>query len=181
MDDIARKIAVSKKTIYQFFKDKDELISAVMKNYLTQQESELDTLYQNRIDPIDEVLKISDYIKKTLESVNTAILFEIEKYHPKSYELFQRHQETKVYGMLLENMKQGREMGLYRQDIDVEILARLRIEEIKIGCNPEIFPSEKFAAHLVHHEFMNHFIFGICTLKGHKLINKYRQVEEDLN
>jgi AcrR family transcriptional regulator len=180
MDDIARKIAISKKTIYQSFRDKDSLILEVTKSHLVRDEQALEEIHAASLDPIDEVLKISDYIRKHLETVNTAILFEIEKYYPKSFDLIHKHHEARVYDMLIHNMKKGKELGLYRQEINVEILARLRIEQIRISCNPELFPGNKYAASLVHHQFFSHFIFGICTLKGHKLINKYKQIEEDL-
>lgn len=180
MDDIARKIAISKKTIYQFYQDKDSLIEAVMQRHLQKQGEDLTAISRKAVDPVDETLKISEYIKKSLESINPSILFDIEKYHPKSFRMFQKHQDTKVHAMLLENMQQGRDMGLYRADINMEMLARLRMEEIRFACNPAVFPEAGFLPHEIHHELTMHFIHGVCTLKGHKLINKYKQIEEDL-
>lgn len=179
MDDIARKLAISKKTIYQFFRDKDSLIFEVTKNHIARDEQALNEIHKICVDPIDEVLKISDYIKKHLASVNTVILFEIEKYYPKSYDLIQKHHEKRVFDLLIENMKKGKEQGLYREEIDVDILARLRMEQVRTGCNPEIFPASKYPASTVHYQIFSNFIFGICTLKGHKLINKYKHIEEE--
>jgi AcrR family transcriptional regulator len=179
MDDIARDLGISKKTIYQFFTEKGELVSMVMKNHIHAQQIILENIRKSAVDPIDEVLKISDYLKSSLQNTNIIVLFEVQKYHPQCYKLFLDYKEECIHTMLMQNMERGKELGLYRAEINVEIIAKLRTEEITIGFNPALFPPDKFTAQGVQVEFLDHFLHGICTLKGHKLINKYKQIVED--
>ena len=77
------------------------------------------------------------------------------------------------------NLHKGVEQGLYRKDMNIPIIARLRIEEIEMGFHPNVFPPDKFNFAKVQMEVFNHFMHGITTIKGHKLINKYKQITEE--
>ena len=75
-------------------------------------------------------------------------------------------------------MKWGMDMGYYRPDINVEVLSRLRMEEVEWGFDPKVF-KEKVHLDEIQVQLIEHFLYGICTLKGHKLINKYKQIQEE--
>ena len=77
-----------------------------------------------------------------------------------------------------ENLIKGIDEGYYRADINVDIIARYRVESIFLGFNPEIFTQGKLSLVQVEMELMEHFLHGICTPKGQKLINKYKQQRE---
>ncbi|MBX9850342.1 MAG: TetR/AcrR family transcriptional regulator [Cytophagaceae bacterium] len=179
MDDVAKHLAISKKTIYQFFKDKDELVTSVTINHLENSQKSISEIADKAADPIDEVLKISEHIKIILQNVNPSLLFDINKFHPKAWQIFLDHKESCIHKSLEENLKKGIEKGLYRADIDVEILSILRLEEIQLAFNPFLFPPQKFQVQKVQLQFIEHFLYGICTLKGHKVINKYKQIQEE--
>jgi TetR/AcrR family transcriptional regulator, cholesterol catabolism regulator len=179
MDEVAKNLGISKKTIYQFFEDKNELVFEVTQNHLNETEGIMRKITEISVDPIDEVLKISQHIKEIFQNINQSLLFEIQKYHPKAWKAFTDHKEKCIHSCLIENLKSGMEKGLYRIDLDVEIISRLRIEEIQMAFNPFIFPTPKFNIQKVQLQFIEHYLYGICTLKGHKLINKYKQIKEE--
>lgn len=179
MDDIAKPMGISKKTIYQFFKDKNELVHSVVKQILDIQQNTLKSIQDNAHDPIAEVLKLSEFVRETMENMGMAVMFELQKYHPNSFLIFEEFKEKCVSDMITKNLQKGMQMGFYRRDIDVNILAKLRLQEIQMGFNSSLFPSSKYTVQQVQLELLNHFIYGICTLKGHKLINKYKQIVEE--
>jgi len=179
MDDIAKPMGISKKTIYQFFKDKNELVHSVVNKILEVQQNTIKTIHATATDPIAEVLKLSDFIKETMQDMGMSVMYELEKYHPVTYLLIEEFKEKCVSDMIIKNLAKGIEMGLYRGDIDVNVLAKLRVQEIQMGFNSTLFPSSKYTVQQVQLELLNHFIYGICTLKGHKLINKYKHIEEE--
>lgn len=179
MDDVARHLSISKKTIYQFFKDKDDLVAIVTQDYLAKQEAELQELLQSASDPIEEVLKISEYMRTATMKINPSILFDIQKFHPKAWKIYQSHKKQCIQETIVVNLKKGMEQGYYRAGMDVDILATLRMEQIQLAFNPTVFPPEKFELAKVQVEFIDHFLYGICTLKGHKLINKYKHINEE--
>jgi hypothetical protein len=69
--------------------------------------------------------------------------------------------------------------GIVRPDVNTKIMAKLRMEEVDMGFNPELFPPDKFKILEVQLALLDHFLHGICTLKGHKLINKHKQLQEE--
>lgn len=179
MDDIARHLAVSKKTIYQFFSDKNALVCAVAEMHMKSEEEEMIMIRHSSKDPVEEVLKVSEHLKVSLLNMNMSLLFEIEKYHHQAWMLFSNFKNDCINRYLVENMEKGKALGLYRKEINVEILARLRTEEIIMGFNTLIFSPQRFQLHQIQVEFLDHFLYGICTLKGHKLINRYKQIQEE--
>jgi AcrR family transcriptional regulator len=179
MDDVAKHLAISKKTIYQFFKDKDELVAMVAKDHMAENEQIMEEIAKNAADPIDEVLKISEHIKVSFQNLGSSVLYDVQKFHPKAWAIFLDHKERCIHCSLVENLQKGIKQGLYRPAIDVETLSILRMEEILMGFNPALFPVQKFNLQKVQVQFIEHFLYGICTLKGHKLINKYKHINEE--
>lgn len=179
MDDLAKKLGISKKTIYQYFKDKNELVCSVTTFHLQEHERQLREISDIAADPVDEMLKICEHIKGVFQNVNPTLLYEVEKFFPKAWVIYVEHKKSCVHDSMVKNLEQGIEQGLYRKEIDVEIMAKLRMEEIQLAFNPQIFQPGEFNPASVQVQFMDHFLHGICTLKGHKLINKYRHIIEE--
>jgi len=179
MDDVAKHLSISKKTIYQFFKDKDELVLSVAQMHLESDMKALQLIASTAQDPIDEILKLSEHLKLSLQNLRSSVLYDIEKFHPRAWQIFLDHKEQCIYCSMVDNLQKGIEKGLYRADIDVNILSIFRMEQIQMGFNPTLYPLQKFDMQKVQLQFLEHFLYGICTLKGHKLINKYKQITEE--
>jgi len=179
MDDVAKHLSISKKTIYQFCKDKDELVLSVAQMHLESDMKALQLIASTAQDPIDEILKLSEHLKLSLQNLRSSVLYDIEKFHPRAWQIFLDHKEQCIYCSMVDNLQKGIEKGLYRADIDVNILSIFRMEQIQMGFNPTLYPLQKFDMQKVQLQFLEHFLYGICTLKGHKLINKYKQITEE--
>ncbi|WP_041932740.1 TetR/AcrR family transcriptional regulator [Cytophaga hutchinsonii] len=178
MDEVAKKLGVSKKTIYQHVSDKDELVTLAVKLSMESQESQVDVIHATAKDPIDEVLKLSEYMRGLFSNMNPFLLMEIQRYYPKAYENYLSFKEKCIINSMSENLKWGITMGYYRTQINIDILSRLRMEQVEWGFNPRIFKEGKYFSD-VQIQLLEHFLYGICTLKGHKLINKYKQIQEE--
>lgn len=96
-----------------------------------------------------------------------------------AWQVWTNHKNEFILKQVSENLKKGIAEGWYRSDFDIEILARIRIAQINDIYNPELFPPEKFDLQKVQLATLEHFMMGIATLKGHKLINKYKEVIEE--
>jgi len=77
--------------------------------------------------------------------------------------------------MVKKNIERGIGEELYRPEIDIEIMSRYRLESMMLGFNTELFPSSKFNLVKLQQEILEHFLYGLATLKGYKLILKYKQ------
>lgn len=178
MDEVAKNLGVSKKTIYQHVSDKDELVTLAVKSSMENQESQVELIHATAKDPIDEVLRLSEYMRSLFSNMNPFLLMEIQRYYPKAYESYLAFKEACIINSLAENLKWGISMGYYRPHINIDILSRLRMEQVEWGFNPRIFKEGKYFSD-VQIQLLEHFLYGICTLKGHKLINKYKEIQED--
>jgi hypothetical protein len=120
-----------------------------------------------------------EHLAEMFSEINPHVFYDLQKYHPVVWKQFKEFKENFLFQMIVENLEKGIQEGLYRLTINKEILARLRIEETEMALNPLLFHKEKYKISDIQIELLDHYLHGITTLKGHKLINKYRQINED--
>jgi TetR/AcrR family transcriptional regulator, cholesterol catabolism regulator len=178
MDDIARHLGMSKKTIYQFYRDKDEIVLELSTYTLKLNVQKFEEITRTAKDPIQEILQTMEHMGIMFKTMNPNLFYDLQKYFPKAWQQFRDFKENKIMSMVQDNFKRGIEAGLYRSDLNSKVLARLRLEEVEMAMNPLIFPPLDFDISQVQITLLDHFLFGIVTLKGHKLINKYRQIDD---
>ena len=176
MDDIANKLSISKKTIYQFFKDKDSLVSEFVGGFMAQQEIDLIKIRKESKNVIEELVKTTEYLKSKVCNVNPVVLLDLRKYHPAAWKIFQTHKTIFIQNHVSETLRNGVFDGYFRKSINVKIIARMRIEQIEMGYNPDVFPIDEFNSVDVQMQIFDHFVYGICTLKGHQLLNEHHKI-----
>ena len=174
MDDIASTLGISKKTIYIYYKDKKSLVKSFTIRELKQHEKEMLKFRKGSHDSIDEMIQLMNHLGNFFSRVNPSVFYDLQKYHPESWLSFRQFKNKIVIYFVEENLRKGISNNLYRKDINVKTLAKLRIEEVEMGVNPSIFPPEDFRINDVQISLIDHFIYGIVTPKGYKLIEKYK-------
>lgn len=179
MDDIARHIGMSKKTLYQNFKSKDEIVNTLVAINLKTNDERLKQLEKDSKDAVQEIILIMKHISEMFSRINPNLFYDMQKYHPEAWKRFQEFKQRLMINMVETNLKQGIQEGYFRNDINVKILAKMRIEQVEIAMNPMAFPPDKFKIDEVQLTMIDHFLHGITTLKGHKLLNKYKNITED--
>jgi TetR/AcrR family transcriptional regulator, cholesterol catabolism regulator len=175
MDDIARELGISKKTIYQHFTDKDGIVMAVAENHFSCDRVEAEQMQTEAIDPIAELVLTSEMMRASLSELNPAMIFDLRKYYPSVWGLFQQYKHEFIMDLLRKNLLRGVELGLYRADLNVEVIARVRLEQVDAVFNTDAFPSNKFNFLEVQLIMLDHFIRGIVTDKGAFLYQQYLQ------
>jgi TetR/AcrR family transcriptional regulator, cholesterol catabolism regulator len=174
MDDISVQLGMSKKTLYQYYVDKDELVNAVFEEIFNTNKAQCQESRNAGENVIHEVFLSFDRVQDMLSNMNPAVLFDMKKYHPTAFKKFQDFQNNFLYKMIKENIQRGMEEELYRADVDVEILTRFRLHSIMLSFDPEAFPSNKSQLVHIEQQLMEHFLYGLATVKGQKLIQKYK-------
>jgi TetR/AcrR family transcriptional regulator, cholesterol catabolism regulator len=175
MDDIAEQSGVSKKTIYQFFADKDELVDAVLKAEVNQSEEQCLHSKTTAVNAIDEVFKAMEQLEEMFRTMNPTLVFDLHKYYPKAYQHMERHKSEFVYHIIKDNLKRGIEEGLYRPDIKIAIMSKFRVESMMLPFDPEFQAKARYNIADLENEILLHFLYGIASPKGYKLIQKYQQ------
>lgn len=173
MDDIAKELGISKKTIYQHFSDKDAIVAEVVETELDCEKKDIERLEGEASDPIDEVIRTSDYMRANIATMNPVLLHDLKKYHPAAWNLFQKHKHERIIHTIKRNLTKGIELGLYRNDINVDVLARMRIETVEMAFDTSVFPPQQFGLMEIQNQLIHHFLRGILTESGFKLYNTY--------
>lgn len=175
MDDIARHLSVSKKTLYQYFADKDEIVSMVAEYHLMQEKLNYESIRASAENAIDELVKISGCIKQSLQKMNPSLLFDLQKYHPRAWSAWLGHKQHYMGESIIRNLKQGVSEGFFRAEINTEILAKARIELVQISFDEQAFPKDKYSLAELNLQLFEHFVYGVLTDKGRKAYEKYKQ------
>jgi TetR/AcrR family transcriptional regulator, cholesterol catabolism regulator len=174
LDEIASALGISKKTIYQFFEDKDALVDAVMMAEFDHTQKECCKASLTAKDAVDEIFQLMKSIDEDFRNINPIIIFDLKKFHFKTFEKFEKHLHQDILQMIVTNLKRGIKEGLYRDDLDVEIVARFRVATIWLMFDQEVFPATKFQLTHVARQVFELFLHGLVNAKGNKLIEKYK-------
>jgi AcrR family transcriptional regulator len=174
MDEVANQLGISKKTIYQFYTDKDTLVEDVIDIELSSSEKMCKAHRHKSENPVHEIFMAMDMVLDIFSRMNPALIFDMEKYHPKAFKKYNDYKEKFLYTMVKENLEAGISEGLYREDIQVDILSRFRLASVFLALNPEVFHSGRHNPGVVIKEITDNFLWGLATHKGQKLIQKYK-------
>lgn len=175
MDDIAAQLGMSKKTIYQFFADKDELVEAVVNEELDSTQHDCLQCRDQAKDAIEEMLLTMDQVHEQFSNMNPMVVFDLEKFHQQAYQKFSKHKNEFLYKVIKANIERGIKEELYRPELNIDIISKYRLETMMLPFNVFVFPPGKYNLANVTHDIMEHFLYGLVTLKGHKQILKYKQ------
>jgi AcrR family transcriptional regulator len=180
MDDIAQQLSMSKKTIYKWFDNKDQIVYHACKNFLATMEADCESSMQGAKSAIEELWGIMEMTKRVAAKIHPSIFHDVQKYHGDSWQLWLAHKYDFMLEKIKQNILRGIEEGLYRSDLDVELIARMRMGTIELAYDDKLFPPLKFNIQKVQLDVMEHYMLGIATLRGHKMINEYKhRVEEE--
>jgi TetR/AcrR family transcriptional regulator, cholesterol catabolism regulator len=175
MDDIANNLGMSKKTLYQYFEDKDELVDAVIEGHISGVEKKCLDCRQDASDAIHEIFLSMEYITEELSNMNPMVLYDLEKFHYRSFQRFKTYKDKFLAEIIKKNIEWGIRDELYRTDFTVDVLCKFRVESMMIPFNVAVFPPGRFKLAALSEEIIQHFVYGLVTIKGHKLIQKYNQ------
>jgi AcrR family transcriptional regulator len=174
MDDIAKHLGMSKKTIYHFFNDKNDLVMALIKKKLIDDENQINSIIQNSANVIEEMINMMKCSEEIFGRINPIVVHDLQKYHPEAWAEFQKFKADVLVKTLEELLTKGIKQEFIRPDIDVRILAKMRVNQVEMGFNTSIFPISQFSTWRVQYQLLEHFNYGICTIKGHELLDQYK-------
>lgn len=175
MDDISRQVGISKKTLYELFKHKDDLVEAVVQYVIQDNTCQLENTVAPSENAIEHTIQIMMYLERFVGGMNPVCFIDLQRYYPVAYQLLTQHRSQFVEQSILQNLRQGIEEGLYRPDIDVQIIARYRTESIFLVFQQHWFSNLDVDASRINYQIFIHYLYGLCTLKGHEVLSKLTQ------
>lgn len=175
MDDLAREAGVSKKTLYVHFKDKNDLVLQVFQFFMEDHVQCINTLCKTQGNAIDQWYAMVYQIVQDLGEIHPTLLYDMRKYHPEVWKMFNEHRNEVMLQLVTENLQLGIQEGLYRNDLDVDIVARLYINIFPMMMEGEVFPRTRFPFLKVHHEFFLYNSLAVSSDQGRTyLLTKYK-------
>ena len=172
MDDIARHMSISKKTIYQYFKDKNDLVLQVTQAHLEEEKREIEKIKEQTSNAIETLIEESLCLRKNITDMNPSLLFDLRKYHHQAWGMYLDCKEKVYIKSLQETLEKGVAEGYFRPEIDPKILAVLRVEQIQMSLENFIYPRSRFEFKEVQTQLFDHFLNGLLSEKGRRLLKK---------
>lgn len=172
MDDIARRLAISKKTIYQHFTDKEDILVQVTLFRLSRDKALMDCANVAAETPIHEMLAMLDEMRKNVDKMNPTLMMDIKRYFPKAWNLYLKFKEDFIMKAMTDNIRRGINDGYFRADVNPEILARMRVEQVEMAFEMTVFSDKAYDMMDIQQELTHHFVRGLLTEKGFDIYNQ---------
>ena len=173
MDDVARELGMSKKTIYVFVEDKNELVKLSMESYLQEERNQLEEILKTSKDSIDEMIQMISYFIHQVKEFNPSALNDLQKYYPETWDIYNEYRFHFMLGMVTKNLENGVEQGVYRKDLNADIISKIYIAGIDILINQQLFPSKKYVFLDTYKEYLKYHLSGIVSIKGLKVLEQH--------
>jgi len=173
MDMLANQMGISKRTIYEAFKDKDELLRGVLKLMTIRQREAMNKIFSETENVIEAIFKMIDLMIDHFKNMSPAFQLDMKRYHNEILKKLGEKDELPYYRNHIEIIKRGIKEGVFREDIDVEIMNKCLLEVERMSNDKSVFPPDDFMDKNVMRTFYVNFIRGISTQKGLDLINFY--------
>lgn len=166
MDDLARELGVSKKTIYKYFSDKDELVKTIIQ-LKTQSDREICSIACAQAEnAIDEMIRISEFVSEMLQDVHSSVFFDLQKYHRDAWDIMEDHKNTFVRNQIKGNIERGIQEGIYRENSDADILSKSYVATMGALFDGYTFPSSEYKFNKVLNQIIRFQIRGLANEKG---------------
>lgn len=173
MDDVARELGISKKTLYQFFENKADILQSIADVNKAKDIEFMDKVTTTSKDAIDEMLHIARYVTQELSQITSpTALYDMQKYYPEIWSQFTAFQQEFIYLHIKKNVERGIQEGYYRVEIDTDIIAKLYVSKTDCVIDEDMFPSRQYDKVKLFREYFTYHIHGIATTKGLKLLEK---------
>ena len=172
MDDIAKEMAISKKTIYTFFSTKTRLVEDTTIYLFNKINSEILTICSSGHNPIKELFLVKSLVLEHLKNEETSPQYQLQKYYPKLFDFMKQKQFDSINDCISNNLKKGIEKGFYRKNLDNNLIVRFYFIGIMGIKNVELFPMDKFGMPYLMNNLLEYHIRAIATEKGIKSLKK---------
>ena len=176
MDDIAKHLGISKKTIYQHFSDKDELVTILIEAKLSTQHCEIKDHMVQAENAVHEIFLSIENLNEQLNKMNPKLFYDLQKYHSKAWLIFRDFKEKSLGQSIAANLDRGIREGVYRDNFNKDILMEMRLAQVDLLFNHhDHYTKNKYTIGQVIVEITQHFLYGVCNDKGLAYIKHYTE------
>ncbi len=173
MDDLAREMGISKKTLYQYVSNKADLIESIFQLKIEEEQKMMAQYKAESTDAIDEILKIARHVIRELRQFSPSVMYDLQKYYRGTYRQMEAFHTRHIIRMIRENIERGMKEGVYRSNLSADILSKLYVAKSALVADQELFPLQQYNIEQLFKEHMIYHIYGVASPKGLKIFEKY--------
>ena len=177
MDDIAKKIGISKKTIYNLIPNKNGLVNAVVKAVIAEEEREIKKILKASTNALEEMVSIAKHVQKMLKSIKPTLMYDLRKYYPSAWLKIEEGHFPFIEKTISENILRGIQEGLYRKEINQNIAAKLYIALSNTLSDGSIFTQDEVQITDIYKEVILYHLHGITNNQGRKQLVNYLKMD----
>lgn len=181
MDDVAKELSISKKTIYQYVTDKDDLVKKTMLLHIQEIDELSKQIFEVEPNAVLQIIRLAAIVVNNHKEMSPNVLFDLKKYHPETYSFFVQHRETTACTQMRRNLERGVKQGLYRTDMDIETTIRLYMSLMESCASSEITYLNNMSFADKFHKALEYHMHAICTDKGLALFKEELSKLKPLN
>lgn len=175
MDDISRELGISKKTLYKYVDNKSDLVLKTMQNHIDQEQIFIDNLKNIDLNAIDTIVEIIKHVMKTLSDVPLSALYDMQKYYPKSWDLFEDFKNCSILDIMTKIIIKGKKEGLFRKEINEDLISKFYMISVEGIMNPFNFSgNNSYIFKDIYLEYIVYHLHGIVSDKGHEYLKNIK-------
>ncbi len=179
MDDIAKELGMSKKTLYQYVENKGDLIESIFENRIDSEKCDMADIIAGAEDAVQEMVQIGNYVIEKLRQLSPNIMFDLQKYYPGTWKKMESLQLKHVYSLIYKNILRGKEEGVYRSNIDPDIVAKLYVAKTSMVVDQDLFPVHQYNMEKLFRQYISYHLHGILSSRGLELMALHLDQEFD--
>lgn len=167
MDDLSNELGISKKTLYQHFKDKRDIVEKVIHHLIETQKCGIsDMVSTPHTNAIDQLLMMTNFFTQHLKNYNPSLAYDLQKFYQDVWNKVVDFKRDEIYRYIMDNVHSGIEEGLYRSDLNYEIIARVYMSRLEMYQTDLWQPLEKYDLKEVFYTLFLYHVRGIASVKG---------------
>jgi AcrR family transcriptional regulator len=175
LDEISRKTGMSKENILHYFSGEEDLVEKALE-FERQGFEEIFQVHDfEGVNAIDILLTVSKEVASKFRDVSPSVTFVLKNHFP---EIYQKHFELRrnfIYDKIKINLTKGISQGMYRDDLSIELVARLYLSRLIDLHNPDFFPPEEFSFETLFNVMFESLIRSIAKPEGLAYYEKKRK------
>ncbi|MCX6287043.1 MAG: TetR/AcrR family transcriptional regulator [Bacteroidetes bacterium] len=172
MDDVARHLCISKKTLYEYFEDKKDLVNQVLASEHSQNYLIFEGILQRKLNAMEELFEIYQSIKIMIHEYNPSMDYDIRKYYPDLFLTVKEVRRKTMFENTFRNLLKGKKEGLYRKDLNAGVIAKLHLFRIETIVDNDLFSADELNSFEIFHELFIYHLHGIMSNKGRDFFAK---------
>lgn len=180
MDDIARELGVSKKTLYHDFEDKNDLIRRVIDFDIMQSRKFLEEVHRTDLDAIEEIFLVNSRIHQNRSRYNPTFYYDLKRYYPETYLKWLSEKRQNMFGLIVANLSKGKREGLYRKEIKEHIIGKLYMARMEMLDSNDFIDGQQILSAEFLQEIFSYHLHAICNERGLKSLAEFKAKSENI-